>query len=418
MENVGWGSQLHVGLGASYAVTDTVSAMAEFDMNGVFESFSDAVGRPSEALFGAQVRSGDMLVRPAVAVGLGDAVGTPSFRAVLAVANAPKAPAPKVLDADNDGILDTADACPTQPEDVDAYVDTDGCPEPTEVTVKVIDSDGQPVTDATWSVGTLSGKPGEVAKLPAGDATFTVGAVQKPVAVAPGGPMEVVVTVPAPRGALVVNIVDKDGAAIPNATWSASGPTDLKNQPAGTYQLRPGMYMVSAAAPGFKKLVKQSAVQKDGSITIQLEMVPAKAELGAAKIEIKDSVYFETNKAVIKPESFALLDEIVEILKEHPELTKLRVEGHTDSRGDNGKNKKLSQERAASVVVYLTEKGIAAARLEAVGFGEEKPLVKEKTDDDRAKNRRVDFFVAERSDTGKPGEIKQIDTKGDAPKDK
>ncbi len=225
-------------------------------------------------------------------------------------------------------------------------------------------------------------------------------------------------TVPAPRGAIVVNIVDKDGKPVPNASWSASGPTDLKGQPAGTYQLRPGMYMVSAAAPGFKKLVKQSAVQKDGSITLTLEMEPSKAELSGSKIEIKDSVYYETSKAVIKPESFALLDEIAGILAEHPELTKIRVEGNTDSRGNNDANKKLSQERAQSVVDYLVGKGIAATRLEAVGYGEEKPLVAEKTDADRAKNRRVDFFIAERSDAAKPGEVKQIDTKGDKPKDK
>ncbi len=418
MENVAWGSQLHLGVGAAYRVSDTFSAVAELDANGVFESFQDAVGRPSEALVGANLTSGKLLFRPAVAFGLGDAVGTPSWRAILAIGSARPTPAAPVLDKDGDGILDSADACPDKAEDKDAYMDADGCPEPTDLTVKVIDSDGIEVKDAAWTIGTLTGKPGEVAKLEAGAATVTVGSVQKAVEVVAGPPMEVVVTVPAPRGAIVVNIVDKDGKPVPNASWSASGPTDLKGQPAGTYQLRPGMYMVSAAAPGFKKLVKQSAVQKDGSITLTLEMEPSKAELSGSKIEIKDSVYYETSKAVIKPESFALLDEIAVILAEHPELTKIRVEGNTDSRGNNDANKKLSQERAQSVVDYLVGKGIAATRLEAVGYGEEKPLVAEKTDADRAKNRRVDFFIAERSDAAKPGEVKQIDTKGDKPKDK
>jgi len=414
MENVGWGSQLHVGLGASYAVTESLSAVAEFDVNGVVGSLGDALGRPSEVLLGANVKSGDMMFRPAVAVGLGDAPGVPAYRAILAVSNVPKV---KIVDADKDGVLDDVDACPAAPEDIDAYSDTDGCPEPTEVTIKIVDSDGQVVTDGAWKVGEASGKHGEVAKLPAGDATVTVGAVQKAYTVPAGAPTEVVITVPAPRGSLVVNIVDKDGKPVPNATWSASGPTDLKAQPAGTYALRPGNYVLAASAPGYKKLTESSAVQKDGTINLTLTIEPAKAELSAAKIEIKDSVYFETNLAVIKPESFGLLDEIVEILKDHPELTKLRVEGHTDTRGDNAANKALSQARADSVVKYLTEKGIAAGRLEAMGYGEEKPLVKpEKTDKDRADNRRVAFFVAARSDTAAPGDVKKIETKGDAPK--
>ena len=415
MENVAWGSQLHLGVGAAYRVSDSFSAVAELDANGVFDSLQDGVGRPSEALVGANLTSGKLLVRPAVAFGLGDAVGTPSWRAILAVGSARPKP---VVDKDGDGILDSADACPDKAEDKDTYMDTDGCPEPTDLTVKVIDSDGIEVKDAAWTIGALAGKPGEVAKLEAGAATVTVGSVQKAVEVVAGPPMEVVVTVPAPRGAIVVNIVDKDGKPVPNASWSASGPTDLKGQPAGTYQLRPGMYMVSASAPGFKKSVKQSAVQKDGSITLTLEMEPAKAEISGSKIEIKDSVYYETSQAVIKPESLALLDEIAGILNDHPELTKIRVEGNTDSRGDNAANKTLSQERAQSVVDYLVGKGIAATRLEAIGYGEEKPLVAEKTVADLAKNRRVDFFIAERSDAAKPGEVKQIETNGDKPKDK
>ncbi|MEN9786845.1 MAG: hypothetical protein RLZZ299_2109 [Pseudomonadota bacterium] len=418
MENVPWGSQFHVGLGAAYSVSESVSAVAEIDANGQFSSLDQAVGRPSEALVGANVTAGKLLVRPAVAFSLGDAVGVPAWRAVLAVGSAPFVAPPPVLDADGDGLADTADACPDKAEDRDSYADTDGCPEPTEVRVKVVDSDGIEVKDAGWTIGSLSGKPGDTVKLEAGNATVSVGTVQKAVVVPAGPPMEVVVTVPAPRGTIVVNIVDKNGKPVPNAAWSASGPTSLKGQPAGSYPLRPGSYSVSATAPGFKKLEKAAEVQKDGTITLVLDMEPSKAELSGAKIEIKDSVYFETGKAIIKPESFALLDEVAGILADHPELTRIRVEGHTDSRGDNAKNKALSQSRAASVVTYLVGKGVAADRLESIGYGEEKPLVKEVKDTDRAKNRRVDFAVVGRSDGAQHGEIKQIDTQGDKPRDK
>ncbi len=417
MENVGWGSQLHVGVGAAYTVSENLLVLAELDANGVFESLDQAEGRPSEALVGAQIGLADIAVRPAVGFGLGDAPGVPSVRALLAVTSVPRAK-PVVLDTDGDGLVDTADACPDKAEDVDTYLDTDGCPEPTEVTVTVVDSDGIAVTDAAWTSGTLSGKPGDTVKMEAGAATFTVGSVQKATEIKAGPPTSVVLTVPAPRGSLVVNIVDEAGKSVPNATWTCAGPTELKGQPAGTYAVRPGEYAVSAFAPGYKRSMVKKTIEKDGTLTVTLTMEPSKAELTGAKIEIKDSVYFETNQAVIKPESFKLLDEIADILKEHPELTKIRVEGHTDSRGNNAANKTLSQGRAEAVVTYLVSKGVAATRLEGIGYGEEKPLVKETDDASRAKNRRVDFFVTERNDGGKPGDLKQLETTGDKPKDK
>ena len=330
--------------------------------------------------------------------GLTGGAGTPNFRlfAEVGVGFGGKAPAPK--DSDGDGLLDDADGCPTSAEDVDAWEDTDGCPEPTEVRVKVVDTDGEAVSDATWTSGAASGPHNTVVKLPAGEASFTSMGATTTATIPGGGPTEVVVTVPAPRGSLVVTIVDESGKPVPNAQWSALGPTTLKGQPAGTYPLRPGNYVVTATAPGFKKSVQSSVIEKDGSLTITLTMVPAKAELTGEKITIKDSVYFETSKAIIKPESFLLLDEIAEILKDHPELTKIRVEGHTDSRGDAAANQSLSQSRAESVVAYFVSKGLAAARFEAAGFGESKPLVKEATDADRAKNRRVDFFVVEQAE--------------------
>ena len=89
--------------------------------------------------------------------------------------------------------------------------------------------------------------------------------------------------------------------------------------------------------------------------------------------------------------SFELLNEVAQILIDHPELLLIRIEGHTDSRGNNAYNKDLSQRRADSVRTYLIEKGVAEDRLQSVGYGEEKPLVEGASADARAKNRRVDF---------------------------
>ena len=91
------------------------------------------------------------------------------------------------------------------------------------------------------------------------------------------------------------------------------------------------------------------------------------------KIELKQKVYFDTNKATIQPRCFALLDEVAEVLKSRPEI-KVRIEGHTDSRGNVQHNMKLSQERAESVRQYLVGLGVERRRMEARGFGPTQPI--------------------------------------------
>ena len=94
----------------------------------------------------------------------------------------------------------------------------------------------------------------------------------------------------------------------------------------------------------------------------------------------------------------ALLDEVAQVMVDHPELLRLRIEGHTDSRGEAGYNLQLSKDRAAAVKAYLEGKGVAAERLESEGFGETKPLMKGENEAAWQKNRRVDFFIAERDE--------------------
>lgn len=103
-------------------------------------------------------------------------------------------------------------------------------------------------------------------------------------------------------------------------------------------------------------------------------------------------IQFETAKAVIKPESFPILDNVVNIMKEN-EAFFLKIEGHTDSQGGDDANQTLSDNRAQSTMKYLTDRGISAARLKAYGFGESQPVADNDTADGRAKNRRVVFEV-------------------------
>src|SRR5690606_37434799 len=89
------------------------------------------------------------------------------------------------------------------------------------------------------------------------------------------------------------------------------------------------------------------------------------------KIEIKEKIFFRTGRSSILPKSFNLLDQVVSVLKNYKHIRKVRIEGHTDSRGNKRRNMKLSQDRAQEVRRYLINKGIEPDRLEAVGYGPE-----------------------------------------------
>jgi outer membrane protein OmpA-like peptidoglycan-associated protein len=122
---------------------------------------------------------------------------------------------------------------------------------------------------------------------------------------------------------------------------------------------------------------------------------------GSTEIEILKQIQFDTGKATIKQGSFPIVDEIVKLLKANPDIKRLSIEGHTDNRGAVDMNNRLSQERADSVMKYLTSHGIEENRLEAHGFGPSKPIDTNDTDAGRQKNRRVEFHITQQS-SGKP----------------
>jgi len=101
-------------------------------------------------------------------------------------------------------------------------------------------------------------------------------------------------------------------------------------------------------------------------------------------------INFDTAKWDIKPESQGTIDEIVSMLKSDTAL-KISVEGHTDNVGQPAANKTLSANRARSVMEALVSGGIDANRLESAGHGQEKPVADNRTEDGRAKNRRVEL---------------------------
>jgi OOP family OmpA-OmpF porin len=133
---------------------------------------------------------------------------------------------------------------------------------------------------------------------------------------------------------------------------------------------------------------------------------PPRVELRDNKIEFKEKIQFELNKAIIREESFSLLHDIAEVIKKNPHVKRISIEGHASAEGDARRNKTLSDERAKSVMAHLVKKeGLEAARLVAKGWGIEKPIAGNDSEEGREKNRRVEFLVIEQDVTAKKVEI-------------
>ncbi len=114
------------------------------------------------------------------------------------------------------------------------------------------------------------------------------------------------------------------------------------------------------------------------------------------EIEIEKRVHFESNKAIIKEESYPLLDEVALLLRNESDIRFVEIAGHTDARGEADYNMMLSEERARAVREFLIERGgIRAARLAAEGYGSSEPIIDEDTDEAHAENRRVEFHIVD-----------------------
>jgi outer membrane protein OmpA-like peptidoglycan-associated protein len=128
---------------------------------------------------------------------------------------------------------------------------------------------------------------------------------------------------------------------------------------------------------------------KDGCPEYKLVKVTDK------KIELRQTVYFDTARASIKRVSYPLLNEVAQVLKDNPKI-EVRIEGHTDSRGKDAYNLRLSDDRAASVRRYLIQRGIDESRMVSKGYGERVPIADNRTKAGRGQNRRVEFVITGR----------------------
>ena len=172
------------------------------------------------------------------------------------------------------------------------------------------------------------------------------------------------------------------------------------NPVTGEYEIHlPGglQYGVRAEAAGHlssSQNLDLTAVTKDGAIqTRDITLAPIEVTVIEPSATITlNNIFFDFNKATLKPESFPELNRIAELMKEKSSMT-VEIAGHTDATGPAEYNMKLSQWRAGAVSKYLVDKGIEQSRVVVVFFGESKPIDSNKTREGRKKNRRVEFKI-------------------------
>lgn len=134
--------------------------------------------------------------------------------------------------------------------------------------------------------------------------------------------------------------------------------------------------------------------------------------LETERIRIRGNIFFETGKANLQEKSYPLLNEVVKVLKDNPDVGPVRVDGHTDNRGTRTYNLDLSNRRARTVMEYLIKQGIAAKRLNYKGFGFDKPVSTNATPIGRAKNRRVEFNLLNGEKDDAQDTAKEIEESG------
>ncbi|MFZ5475169.1 MAG: OmpA family protein [Myxococcota bacterium] len=311
-------------------------------------------------------------------------------------------------DNDGDGLADTGDACANVPEDADAWEDTDGCPEPTIVRLKLTGEDGAPVKFAEVLFGEQAAGAEHELKLEAGAHRLVATApayeaLAETVEIPAGAPFDLVrPMVPDKGGTLELRVTSTTGEPI-DAAWSFNAvgepmSFDQERIHGGATRSRvpPGSYLVNVQSSGFASTTHKVAIKKGETTVLAVVLNPSRVVVQKDRIEILDKIYFDTNKTTIKKVSYPLLQEIARVLQEHPEVRKVRVEGHTDSRGSDTANLKLSDGRAKSVMAYLLKAGVSAQRLTAAGFGETRPVEKAESEQAWELNRRVEFVIEER----------------------
>jgi OOP family OmpA-OmpF porin len=327
---------------------------------------------PFEIIFGASYLAGPWRIGLGVGPGLTQGLGSPTLRALgsLALVMEPD------LDRDNDGIDDSEDACPDTPGVPNKDPKKHGCPS---------DRDNDGIYDVDDACPDVAGLPNNDPKKHGcppdrdGDGIYDSDDACPD---EPGVPHEDPKKHGCPPDRDGDGIYDSDDACpdepgVASEDPSKNGcPPDIDGD---------GILDRDDACPHDPGPPNADPNKNGCPVAIVQE----------DQIKIFERVEFAFNSAKLLPSSDVVLNAVLDILNEHDEITLVRVEGHTDNVGRAKYNLKLSRKRADSVLKWLVEHGIDSNRLQAEGYGFERPLVDNDTPENRQTNRRVEFHIVE-----------------------
>ena len=310
--------------------------------NVLADRFDGSIHTPAELMLSGMWADPwkPLWVRAGAGVGLTRGFGTPDVR-VFVVVGISETLGP--YDTDSDGFYDHEDACPEEPEDRDGFQDDDGCPEP--------DNDQDGILDA-----------------------------------ADDCPME---------AEDVDGFQDHDGCPEDdNDRDGVLDPVDGPRAEDGTIEMDAEFPMLGACANVAE--VVNAFEDEDGCPDEKPEPV---IEVQREEIKLNERIYFDLDAATIRPVSFEILEALAVAVLDHPEVTLIEIQGHTDERAEATYNLYLSLKRARAVRQFLIDRGVAAERLLAQGYGEAQPVVAGAgVEDEHQQNRRVQFLIRERTD--------------------
>ncbi len=424
------------GLGFAFALSDTVGLGVE--AHGAFSLSQNTIkgsASPAEALMALKV-IGDG-GRPVYTIGVGRAItrgiGAPDLRAFVGIAVGRKK---GLREADTDIVSSVlvADECPVEPETRNGYQDEDGCPDQLGTVRPMVTFEGQPRLGSVLTIVGLDEAYESPLRSEMTPLTVLPGTELSASAISDGcltGEFGLTVaegdnalTVDLQRvldARVTVQVEDLDGNHIEGAevAWLSDTPLCVPGDAqtvgsSGRVQtaVGAGEHNLVVDAEGYEMIYESFVFESGQDRDLAVVLTPIVVEepepqnalvvVERRRIVILEKVLFETAKAVIRPESFELLDQVSQIIVENPQVGRVEVGGHTDSRGSDRYNLELSQRRSDAVRAFLIRRGVTEDRLIAVGNGEERPIADNETEEGREANRRVEFNLIDVPEDDQP----------------
>lgn len=383
------GSRLTWGAAIGVDISPRLAVIAEGF--GASDLSSQLQNNNAEVLGGARYRFRDLTFTAGGGSGVLRGAGSPVARAFLGVGWAPYR-----VDNDNDGVGDNVDRCPTEAEDVDGYEDEDGCPE--------VDNDGDGINDPSDrcpdepedrdTFQDADGCPdpdNDNDGVPDGYDTCPREAEDR------DGDHD--------EDGCPDNDRDRDGvqddrdrcAGEPEDTdgfRDEDGCPDPDNDGDGIPDAEDQCSDQAGPASGHGCPAVVTPPPAPAPVAAPAPTGPSLAQVVGDQIQITGSVNFARSRDRIEGAgSFLVLESVLSVLRAHPEITRVEVQGHTDNLGDSERNTALSERRAESVRRWLVEHGVEGGRLTARGLGPSQPIESNSTEAGRTRNRRVEFHI-------------------------